>query len=98
MEKPERQKVILLSLLILIVGYFGYNGVGGFTGVSGLRAEAAKLERDRDDLRQQVLNAQTMVANLDRIKKEREALEIQLRELSRRLPSEPEREPYPRRP
>ena len=90
MERADRQRVILLGLLILIAVYFGYYGVGAFGGVSTLRAEAEKLQRERDGLRQQVQNAQVMVANLDRIKKEREALEIQLRELSRRLPSEPE--------
>src|SRR5262249_45407537 len=90
MDRAERQKVILIGLLIVIAGYFGYNGVGAFSGVAGLRAEAEKLRADRDDLRQQVQNAQVMVANLDRIKKEREALELQLKEISRRLPSEPE--------
>ncbi len=90
MDKAERQKVILISLVILIVGYFGYYGIGAFKGVSGLQAEADKLQRERDDLRQQVQSAEVMVANLDRIKKEREGLEVQLRELSRRLPSEPE--------
>lgn len=90
MEKADRQKLVLVILLIAIVAYFGYYGVGAFAGVSGLRAEAAKLQRERDDLRQQVQNAQIMVANLDRIKKEREALELQLREISRRLPGEHE--------
>lgn len=90
MDKTQRQQLILVVILILLVGYFGYNGIGAFPGVSGWRAEAAKLRRDRDDLRQQVENAQGLVANLGRIRKEREALEVQLRELSRRLPSEAE--------
>src|SRR5437867_5631291 len=91
MDKAERQKLILLILLIGIVGYFGYYGLGNmFQGVSGLQAEAAKLRRERDDLQQQVESAQRMVANLDRIRKEREALEVQLRDLSRRLPGEHE--------
>lgn len=90
MDRAERQKVILLALLILLVGYFGWAGVGAFQGVSGLRAEAQKLERERNDLQQQVNNARALVANLDRIRKEREALEVQLRDLARRLPSEHE--------
>jgi type IV pilus assembly protein PilO len=90
MDKAERQKLILIGILILGVGYFGYNGIGAFGGVAGVRAEAEKLQAERDDLHQQVQNAQAMLANLGRIKKEREALEVQLKELSRRLPSEPE--------
>jgi type IV pilus assembly protein PilO len=90
MDKADRQKIILMSLLTIMLAYFGYNGVGAFSGVAGYRAEAAKLQTERDDLAQQVQSAQLMVANLGRIKKEREALEVQLREVSRRLPSEPE--------
>jgi type IV pilus assembly protein PilO len=90
MDRAERQKVILVSLLILGVGYFAWAGIGAFAGVRGLRDETAKLQRERDDLQQQVRNAQQLVANLGRIKREREALEAQLRELSRRLPSEHE--------
>jgi len=90
MDRAERQKVILVSLLILGVGYFAWAGIGAFAGVRGLRDETAKLQRERDDLQQQVTNAQQLVANLGRIKREREALEVQLRELSRRLPSEHE--------
>jgi type IV pilus assembly protein PilO len=90
MDRAERQKIILIALLILGVGYFAWAGVGGFAGVRGLREQTAKLQRERDDLQRQVTNAQQMVANLGRIKREREALELQLRELSRRLPSEHE--------
>jgi type IV pilus assembly protein PilO len=90
MDRQERQKLILITLLIVAVGYFAWAGVGAFPGVSGLRAETAKLKLERDDLDQQVKNARQLVANLDRIKREREALEVQLRELSRRLPSEHE--------
>jgi type IV pilus assembly protein PilO len=90
MDRAETQKIILVALLILGVGYFAWAGVGGFAGVRGLREETAKLQRERDDLQRQVTNAQQMVANLGRIKREREALEVQLRELSRRLPSEHE--------
>ena len=90
MDRAERQRVILVSLLILGVGYFAWSGIGGFAGVKGLRQEAAKLEVERDNLQKQVRDAQQMVANLGRIKREREALEAQLRELSRRLPTEHE--------
>jgi type IV pilus assembly protein PilO len=90
MDRQERQKLILISLLIVAVGYFAWAGVGAFVGVRGLRDETAKLKLQRDDLDRQVKNAQQMVANLGRIKREREALEVQLRELSRRLPSEHE--------
>ena len=90
MDRQERQKLILLALLIVGVGYFAWAGIGAFAGVRGLRDETAKLKVERDDLDRQVKNAQQMVANLGRIKREREALEVQLRELSRRLPTEHE--------
>ena len=90
MDRAERQKVILVIILILGVGYFAWSGLAGFPGVKGLRVEAAKLEVDRDNLQKQVTDAEQLVANLGRIKREREALEVQLRELSRRLPTEHE--------
>jgi Tfp pilus assembly protein PilO len=90
MDRAERQKIILIGLLILAVGWFAWSGLGGFAGVRGLREESAKLETERDKLQKEVRDAQQMVANLGRIKKERETLEAQLRELSRRLPSEAE--------
>jgi type IV pilus assembly protein PilO len=90
MDRQERQKLILISLLIVAVGYFAWAGVAGFVGVRGLREETAKLQRERDELDQQVKNAQQLVQNLGRIKREREALEVQLRDLSRRLPAEHE--------
>ena len=58
--------------------------------MKGFRADAAKLATERDALQTEVSNSRQMVANLDRIKREREALEVQLRELSRRLPTEAE--------
>jgi type IV pilus assembly protein PilO len=90
MDRAERQKVILVCLLILGAGYFAWSGIAGFPGVKSLRDETAKLEVERNDLQKQVRDAQQLVANLGRIKREREALEVQLRELSRRLPSEHE--------
>lgn len=90
MDRAERQQIILVCLLILGVGYFAWSGIGGFAGVKGLRDETEKLAVERDGLQREVSNAQQMVANLGRIKREREALEVQLRELSRRLPTEHE--------
>lgn len=90
MDRQERQQIILIGLLILGVGYFAWSGLAGFPGVKGLRDETAKLAVERDGLQREVSNAQQMVANLGRIKREREALEVQLRELSRRLPTEHE--------
>lgn len=90
MDRAERQKIILVCLLILGVGYFAWSGIAGFPGVKGLSADAARLEAERNTLEKQVRDAQQMVANLGRIKREREALEVQLRELSRRLPTEHE--------
>ena len=90
MDRAERQQIILVCLLILGVGYFTWSGIAGFPGVKGLRDETAKLVVERDGLQREVSNAQQMVANLGRIKREREALEVQLRELSRRLPTEHE--------
>ena len=90
MDRAERQKVILVCILILAIGYFAWSGIAGFPGVKGWRAEAEKLEAERDGLQRQVRDAQKLVADLGRIKREREALEVQLRELSRRLPTEHE--------
>jgi Tfp pilus assembly protein PilO len=91
MDRAERQKIILISILIVAVLYFGwFGGILGFAGVKGLRVESAKLEVERNKLQRDVRDAKQMVANLGRIKREREALEAQLRELSRRLPSEAE--------
>src|SRR5262245_17514589 len=90
MDRQESQKVILICLLILGAGYFAWSGLASWPGVKALREASEKLERERNDLQRQVRDAQQMVANLGRIKKEREALEAQLRELSLRLPSEHE--------
>src|SRR5215470_2137173 len=90
MDRAERQKLLLLGILIVGLGWIVWSGLGGFPGVRGLRDDAAKLEGERDRLKTEVGSAEQMVANLGRIKKEREALEAQLGELSRRLPTEAE--------
>lgn len=92
MERAELKNLIGLGLLILVIAYFGYGGFAavGYPGVAGWRAEAARLLAERRQLEQTVQTAQAMVANLDKIKKEREALELQLKELSQRLPAERE--------
>jgi type IV pilus assembly protein PilO len=92
MDRAERQQIILVGLLILGVGYFAWSGLAGWPGVRALRDASAKLELERNDLQRQVRDAQQMVANLGRIRREREALEAQLRELSLRLPTEHESE------
>lgn len=92
MDRPELKNLILIGVLILVVAYFGYNGLGAFNypGVAGWQAEAAKLQVERNKLKANVESAQLMVANLDRIKKDREVLEAQLKEVSKRLPGERE--------
>jgi type IV pilus assembly protein PilO len=90
MDRQERQKLILIAILIIGVGYFAWYGVATFSGVKAMRDQTDKLELERNDLQRQVRDAQQLLTNLGRIKKEREALEAQLRELSRRLPTEPE--------
>ncbi|HEV8310594.1 MAG TPA: type 4a pilus biogenesis protein PilO [Methylomirabilota bacterium] len=92
MDSAELKKLVLIGLLILAVAYVGYNGFSaiGYAGVAGWRADAAKLLVERQKLDANVKSATAMVANLDKIKREREALEAQLKELSRRLPGERE--------
>ncbi|MBI4012175.1 MAG: type 4a pilus biogenesis protein PilO [Candidatus Rokubacteria bacterium] len=92
MERADLKNLVVIGLLILAIGLIGWNGLGmiGWKGVSGLQAEAGKLKADRTKLETSVKSAQMMVGNLDKIRKERETLEAQLREISRRLPSERE--------
>jgi Tfp pilus assembly protein PilO len=81
-----------MGLLILVVYWVGWNGLGvlGWPGVAALRAETTKLDGERKKLEASVQNAQAQVANLDKIKRERETLELQLKEVSKRLPGERE--------
>jgi len=92
MERAELKNLVLIGLMILAIAYVGWNGFAaiGWPGVAALRADAAKLTVQRKALETNVQSAQAQVANLDKIKKERETLEVQLKEISRRLPSERE--------
>jgi Tfp pilus assembly protein PilO len=92
MERAELKNLLLIGILIVGVALVGWNGLNaiGWPGVSALRADAAKLGVERKKLEANVQSAQMMVANLDKIKKEREALEVQLKEISKRLPGERE--------
>ncbi len=92
MEREELKKLVIVGLAILAVAYVGWNGFGpiNWKGVAGLRADAATKAGERRKLETNVQSAQLQVANLDKIRKEREALELQLKEISRRLPSERE--------
>ena len=90
MERAELKKLVIMGLLILAVGVVGWRGFGpiGWGGIAGWRADAEKLLAERKKLETSVQSGQLMVANLDKIRKEREALEVQLKEISKRLPDE----------
>ena len=93
MDRADLQRIVLLAVLALVVVAFGYAGVivtPPWGSVRGLQADGAKLRVERDKLKQSVDSAQAMVANLDRIRKEREALEKDLIAYSRKLPDERE--------
>src|SRR5262245_53692314 len=92
MERAELKNLVLIGLLILAIAYVGWNGFSAFRweGVAAIRAEAEKKAAERRGLETRVQSAQLQVQNLDKIKKERAALEVQLKEISRRLPGERE--------
>jgi Tfp pilus assembly protein PilO len=92
MERSEMKNLVIMGLLILVIGWVGWNGMTafGWPGVAALRTEAGKLDAERKRLQTSVQSAQAMVANLAQIKKERETLELQLKEVSKRLPGERE--------
>jgi Tfp pilus assembly protein PilO len=92
MERAELKNLVLMGLLIVVVYWIGWNGLAlaGWKGVAALRAETAKLDAERKKLETSVQSAQAQVANLDKIRKERETLELQLKEVSKRLPGERE--------
>jgi type IV pilus assembly protein PilO len=92
MEKSELKNVLAVVLAVAVLGYFIYNGFGaaGWVGVAGLRADTAKKRAERVKLETKVRDAKQLVSDLPRIKKEREALEAQLREISKKLPTERE--------
>jgi len=92
MDKSQRDKLILCVggiVLCWVVSYFGVPPLG-LAPLATVQAEVAKLRTDRKTLDDSVRNAKAQVEGLEKIKKEREVLEVQLKELSRRLPSERE--------
>jgi Tfp pilus assembly protein PilO len=92
MERAELKNLVMIGLLIVAVFYVGWYGFGpiNWPGVASWRADAEKLLVERKKLETSVQSAQLQVANLDKIRKEREALEVQLKEISKRLPGERE--------
>src|SRR5262245_54423292 len=92
MERSEMKNLLLMGLLIVAVAYVAWYGFGplNWPGVASWRADADKLLIERRKLETSVQSAQLQVANLDKIRKEREALELQLREISKRLPGDRE--------
>lgn len=92
MERSELKNLVVIGLLIVAFAYVAWYGFGpiNWRGVASWRADAEKLLVERRKLETSVQSAQLQVANLDKIRKEREALEVQLKEISRRLPSDRE--------
>jgi Tfp pilus assembly protein PilO len=90
MEQAELKKLIAIGVMVVVGAYLIYNGVGPWIGVAGIRKQSDALKVERRKLELSVQSAQAMVANLDKIKKERETLEVQLKEISKRLPGERE--------
>jgi len=92
MERAELKNLVVIGLLIVAFAYVAWYGFGpiNWRGVASWRADAEKLLVERRKLETSVQSAQLQVANLDKIRKEREALEVQLKEISRRLPSDRE--------
>ena len=92
MDKSQRDKLILCVIGILLCGVVAYFGVPplGLQPLATVQAEVAKLRTDRNTLKEAVSNAKRQVEGLGQIKKEREVLEVQLKELSQRLPGERE--------
>ena len=92
MDKAQKQKLILIVLGLLLVGVIYYMGLPplGLPSLPKIQADVAKLRTEERALDQSVKQATAQVAELDKIKKEREILEAQLKEETRRLPSERE--------
>jgi len=92
MDQAQRQKLILIVLGLVLVGVIYYMGLPplNLPNLSKLQADVAKLQKDHDELDRSVKTAEAQVGELDKIKKEREILEAQLKEETRRLPSERE--------
>jgi type IV pilus assembly protein PilO len=92
MDKTQRQKLLLIVLGLVLVGVIYYMGLPplNLPDLSKLQADVAKLRKEHDELDRSVKTAQAQIGELDKIKKEREILEAQLKEEARRLPSERE--------
>lgn len=92
MDRTQRQQLLLIGLGIVLVLVIAYMGIPplGLPALPKVRDDVAKLETERQKLQATVDSAQAQVAGLDKIRKERETLEAQLKEESRRLPSERE--------
>jgi Tfp pilus assembly protein PilO len=94
MDKSELKNVIAVVALTLVVAYFlyayGLGPLGWAGGISGMRAETAKLVAKRQELDRRVTDAKAKVSELPRIRAERAALEAQLKDISKKLPSERE--------
>ncbi len=92
MEQQEVKKVVLIVIAVGLAAMIIYNGwdLIGVAGISGVQAETAKLEVERKKLEQSVSTAKALVGDLPRIRKERETLEAQLKEVSKKLPGERE--------
>ena len=92
MGKSQRDKLIVCVLVILLCGAVAYFGVPplGLPPLATVQAEVEKLRTDRKTLDDAVRSAKTQVEGLEKTKKEREVLEVQLKELSQRLPGERE--------
>jgi Tfp pilus assembly protein PilO len=92
MEKSQRDKLILCVLGIILCIAVSWWGVPpfGLPPLATVQAEVTKLKGESTALTESVNRARAQVDALKDIKKEREVLEVQLKELSRRLPSERE--------
>jgi len=92
MEKQELKTVVAILLVVGVLAYLIYNGLGAanWIGISGLRAQATKLRTEREKLERSVKDGKQLVSDLPRIRQERATLETQLKEISRKLPTERE--------
>lgn len=91
MDKTEIKNLVLALVIVALVVLFGYVGMfNPWGGVQVIQTDLATLQKEQTELKQRVSDAEKMVQNLDKVRKERETLEVQLKELSRKLPNERE--------